>query len=113
MKKIDKPWGYEELIEINSSYMFKRLKMKKGHRCSLQYHKKKKETIFVISGKLRVYMGSREDALESKIFKPGDTVTIPPGLIHRMEGIEDTIYLESSTPEIDDVIRIIDDYKRI
>ena len=84
-----------------------------GHRCSLQYLKIKKDTIFVISGKLRVYMGSREDSLVSKIFNPGYTVTIPPGLIHRMEGIEDTIYLESSTPEIDDVIRIIDDYKRI
>ena len=40
-KKIIKPWGYELLIEKNKKYMFKKLFMKKGHRCSLQYHKKK------------------------------------------------------------------------
>ena len=41
-KLIIKPWGSEELIEINNKYMFKKLTMKKGHQCSLQFHKKKK-----------------------------------------------------------------------
>jgi hypothetical protein len=30
-----------------------------------------------------------------------------------MEGVEDSTYLEASTPEMDDVVRIEDDYKRI
>ncbi len=29
-----------------------------------------------------------------------------------MEAIEDSIYLEASTPENDDVVRLQDDYKR-
>ena len=33
---IKKPWGHEELLEKNNKYMFKKLYMKKGHRCSLQ-----------------------------------------------------------------------------
>ena len=30
-KRIDKPWGYEELIELNESYAVKFLFMKKGN----------------------------------------------------------------------------------
>ena len=33
-------------------------------------------------------------------------------MVHRMEGEEDSVYLEASTPEIDDVIRLVDDYNR-
>ena len=36
MKIIEKPWGKEEVIEINEKYMMKKLTMWKGHRCSLQ-----------------------------------------------------------------------------
>ena len=57
-KKIIKPWGYELLIEKNKKYMFKMLFMKKGKRCSLQFHNKKKETIFVLSGKLNIIAGN-------------------------------------------------------
>ena len=40
---IKKPWGHEELLEKNNKYMFKKLYMKKGHRCSLQYIEKKQK----------------------------------------------------------------------
>ena len=50
---IKKPWGYEEVIEINKKFMFKKLFMKKDHQCSLQYHNKK-ESVYVLSGKLQV-----------------------------------------------------------
>lgn len=113
MKKIiNKPWGREEVIEINDFYMVKKLTMLKGHRCSLQYHKKKTETIFVLSGQLKIYIGDSHNELSSKIFGPNEFITIDKGVMHRMEGIEESIYIESSTPEIDDVIRVSDDYKR-
>ena len=48
MELIEKPWGKEEILQINSKYMVKRLTMHKGHRCSLQYHLEKIETIFLI-----------------------------------------------------------------
>jgi mannose-6-phosphate isomerase len=109
---IVKPWGREEIIETNDKYMLKRLTMWAGHRCSLQYHNKKTETIYVISGAIKVILGASQDALEEKIYSVGDTLTIPAGLIHRMEGVEDAVYLEASTPEMDDVVRLVDDYQR-
>ncbi len=112
MKVIDKPWGKEELLEINDHYMVKKLTMWKGHRCSLQYHKQKKETIYVLSGQLKIYSGSSENELTVKIYGPNETITLLPGTIHRMEGLEDCVYLEASTPQNDDVVRIQDDYNR-
>ena len=112
MKIIEKPWGKEEVIELNDRYMMKKLTMWKGHRCSLQYHKIKRETIYVLSGLLRIYYGPTQEALESRVFGPEETITLIPGDVHRMEAVEDSVYLEASTPEMDDVVRLADDYKR-
>jgi hypothetical protein len=49
---------------------------------------------------------------EGKIYTEGESITISPGVVHRMEGVEDSIYLEASTPEMDDVVRLVDDYER-
>ena len=86
--------------------------MWKNHRCSLQYHNIKKETIYILTGLLRIYTGVTKDALSERIYGPNETVTLEPGLVHRMEGIEDCVYLEASTPEMDDVVRVSDDYDR-
>ena len=112
MKTIIKPWGKEELIELNGRYVLKKLFMNKGHRCSLQYHKKKHETIYVLQGKLKIYSGVKIDKLSEKIYLANETISLEPGIIHRMEAVEDSIYLEASTPELDDVVRISDDYAR-
>ena len=109
---IQKPWGSEELIEINERYMLKKLTMFKNHRCSLQYHVHKKETIYVLSGQLRIYVGPSEYELTDKIYGPNESISLDPGVVHRMEGVEDSIYLEASTPEMDDVVRLSDDYNR-
>jgi quercetin dioxygenase-like cupin family protein len=113
MKIIEKPWGQEEVVEINDRYMMKKLTMWKGHRCSLQYHNLKCETIYVLSGQLGIYSGSSQEKLSFRVFSPGETITITPGTIHRMEAVEDSVYLEASTPEMDDVVRLVDDYQRV
>ena len=112
MKIIEKPWGKEEVIEINEHYMVKKLTMWKGHRCSLQYHNQKKETIYVLSDQLKIHSGPSENELTVKIYGPNDTITLLPRTIHRMEGVEDCVYLEASTPQMEDVVRIQDDYNR-
>jgi len=112
MQVIEKPWGREEVIEINERYMMKKLTMWAGHRCSLQYHNVKRETIYVLSGRLRIYSGPAQDKLDSRVYEPGETITLAPGVVHRMEAVQDSIYLEASTPEMDDVVRLVDDYKR-
>lgn len=112
MRVIEKPWGKEELLEHNNRYMVKRLTMNKGHRCSLQKHEQKRETIYVLVGNLKIIMGSDVNNLKAAIFGPGQNITIEPGIIHRMEAAEDCVYLEASTPELEDVIRFSDDYQR-
>lgn len=112
MDLIEKPWGNELVIEINDRYMMKKLTMWAGHRCSLQYHNVKCETIYVLSGLLRIYSGPTQEQLSSKVYGPDETITLAPGVVHRMEAVEDSVYLEASTPEMDDVVRLVDDYKR-
>jgi len=109
---IKKPWGREELLEKNKKFMVKRLFMKKGHRCSLQYHNKKKETIFVLSGKLKVFFGKKKNDLKFIILKRNQSITLSPKTIHRMQGLSSCYYLEMSTPELKDVVRLSDDYSR-
>jgi mannose-6-phosphate isomerase len=109
----NKPWGYEELLEHNEHYVVKRLFMKEGHCCSLQYHKKKHETIYVLSGTLKVIYGDSEDNLHDYFLGAGDVVVIIPFKVHRMCGETDCLYLESSTAQLDDVVRLQDDYGRV
>lgn len=109
MRRIIKPWGYEELVEHNDRYVVKRLFMKKGHRCSLQYHHKKIETVMILKGKLELFYRGR-----MRHMRPFDAVNIRPGEKHRMEALNgDCMYLECSTPELDDVVRLEDLYGRL
>ncbi len=110
--RFEKPWGYEELVDVNSAYVVKKLFMKAGHSCSTQYHVCKRETILVFSGQLRIFIGPAMDALESRIYGPGETVTIQPYTVHKMEGVEDAVYYETSTNELWDVVRLQDAYGR-
>jgi len=111
--KVEKPWGYEELVEINDKYVVKKLFMKQGHKCSTQYHELKKETIVVLTGVLNISIGPSLETLETKPYHPGDTVTIAPYTVHRMEAAEDCLYLETSTNELWDVVRLQDSYGRV
>lgn len=105
---IEKPWGQEELLETNPAYTVKRLLMRKGCQCSYQYHEYKRETVYGISGVLTI-KGEQGD----RLLKPGEWYTIPPHEKHRMYAAEgDCVYLECSTSELDDVVRIHDDYGR-
>ncbi len=110
---IEKPWGKEELLEKNEKYVVKRLTMNSGHACSLQYHEKKQETVYLLSGKLKIFLGDEKENLLEKVMLPQDFLTLRPFKIHRMEALETSIYLEASTPELEDVVRLEDRYKRV
>ena len=45
--------------------------------------------------------------------KQGDAFRITPGKVHYMEAITDCDFLEASTPELDDVVRLEDRYGRV
>jgi quercetin dioxygenase-like cupin family protein len=43
---------------------------------------------------------------------PGAAFRFRPGTVHRVRALEDTTILEVSTPELDDIVRLEDEYGR-
>ena len=111
-KKSDKPWGYEVLWAQTDDYVAKIMQIRAGNRMSLQYHEKKEETLYVMSGILIVWQSEDDEKWVS--LKPGDIYHVKPGQIHRFgaDATGDTMLVEVSTNYLDDVIRLKDDYKR-
>jgi len=104
---VDKPWGREEWLVVGERIVMKKLVVSSGHRLSLQYHEQKEEAWLLLSGRARVRYAEAEEELGS-----GAVVHVPPGTVHRIEAVEDVVFLEVSTPELDDVVRIDDDFGR-
>jgi len=111
MKRTDKPWGYELLFAKTGAYAGKVLFIKSPHRLSLQYHRVKEEDFLLWSGKM-LFTYEENGQLRKKELSPGDNFHIPPGMKHRMRAIEDCTVFEVSTPHLEDVVRIEDDYGR-
>lgn len=111
-KHIVKPWGYEIIFAHTPQYVGKILFVKGGHKLSLQYHEIKDETIYLKSGKVTLEL--HKDHLINMIeMQPGVSIHVPPNTIHRIIAEEDSEVLEASTPELDDVVRLEDDYGRV
>lgn len=102
-----KPWGEEIWFAHTDKYAGKILKIKKGHRYSLQYHEKKQETQYILKGKIKFTYNKKEITLN-----PGDKIDIPPYTVHRAEALKDSEIFEVSTPDLDDVVKVEDDYGR-
>jgi mannose-6-phosphate isomerase len=110
--RVEKPWGYEIWYAHTDRYAGKILHVEKGHRLSLQYHERKEESCYLLSGRLLLIQGDTETNLTEQIIEPGACWHNPIGLIHTIEALEDTDVLEVSTPELDDVVRLSDSYGR-
>ena len=110
--KIEKPWGHEILWAKSDRYVGKIISIHRGASLSLQYHRLKDETIYVLKGVLLFQSGPSEERLLEERLTPGQARHIPAGLVHRMSAEEDCELLEASTTELDDVVRIRDDYGR-
>ncbi len=109
--RVDKPWGYELVWARTDRYVGKILHVKAGHVLSLQYHNRKDETMHVLSGEL-ILRTRPGDTLVERPFRAGESVHIPPTLVHQIEAVVDTDVLEASTPELDDLVRLQDRYGR-
>ena len=123
-KRIEKPWGYEEIWgNVPGKYLGKTLHINMKNRLSLQYHEKKEETIYVLRGILTLIIEKREvfdnrmpnEKLTKIKYKlgPGEYYHIEPGVVHRFcaEG-GDVVIAEVSTHFPNDVVRLEDDYNR-
>ena len=113
VKRVEKPWGYEIIWAHTDRYVGKVLHITAGHALSVQYHERKDETVYLLSGELKYWVKLVGDAdLRDVRLKVGDAFRITPGTIHYMEAVTDCDVLEASTPELDDVVRIKDRYGR-
>tara|TARA_R110002020_G_scaffold33769_1_gene102628 strand:+ start:14264 stop:14662 length:399 start_codon:yes stop_codon:yes gene_type:complete len=113
---VQKPWGHEELWAQANRYVGKILFIKKGHRLSRQYHIVKEETIMVLDGTLVLEAGPYDKGGEvvRHTLEPGEAFHVAPGTIHRFCAEKtDVRIVEVSTPEVQDVVRLEDDYRRI
>lgn len=110
--RVDKPWGHELIWARTDRYVGKILHLNAGHSLSCQYHNRKDETLHVLRGELLLRTGT-PDALAERTLRPGESVHIPPGVVHELEAIVDTDVLEASTPELDDLVRLRDRYGRV
>ena len=111
VSKVDKPWGYELRFVRTDRYAGKVLFITAGSQLSLQYHDNKDEAFYVQSGTLELVLGKGEEQTVVRM-EPGSSRHITPGTIHRFRAVTDTLLFEVSTPELEDVVRIEDDYGR-
>lgn len=101
---VGKVWGYEEWIKVTDDYAMKRLHIDEGKSISLQYHKLKEETWYILKGEGRVEF----DDHEPFIMKAGDRLHIPPKHTHRITALSEggVDILEASSPLLYDVVRL-------
>ena len=134
IKKVTKHWGYELWIADGSvtPYASKRILFKAGNRTSLQVHEYKIETNYVLTG-IGTLHRSREPLDIAKFLEQGMTskqveayeytferielkegvvFNVQPGYVHRVMATTDLEFMETSTTELDDVIRLQDDQGR-
>jgi mannose-6-phosphate isomerase len=112
-RRVGKPWGWELIWAHTEAYVGKILFVRQGQSLSLQYHVQKDESWYVESGRAQVELGNTGDAvLDEAVIMPGDAFRFRPGTVHRVRALEDTTILEVSTPQLDDVVRLEDQYGR-
>ncbi len=112
-RRVDKPWGHELVWAENDLYVGKILHVKEGEALSLQLHRQKDETMHVLSGRVRLWVGPSADTLEETVLEEGEGVRLTPGTVHRVEALADSDILEASTPHLQDLVRLEDRYGRM
>jgi mannose-6-phosphate isomerase len=112
-KRVEKPWGYELIWALTDQYAGKLLSINAGHRLSLQFHRQKDESWYLLEGRAELeFAGAGQKTTASEVVTPGAAFRIKPGTVHRIRALEDTLVLEVSTPHLDDVVRLEDEYGR-
>jgi mannose-6-phosphate isomerase-like protein (cupin superfamily) len=111
-RRVDKPWGSEFIWALTDRYCAKIITIDTGRRLSLQYHVRKDEWVLVLEGRLRLHLEEEDGQLVGHELGPGEGLHVPVGQKHRFEAIEAVRLVEVSSPEIDDVVRLEDDYGR-
>jgi mannose-1-phosphate guanylyltransferase/mannose-6-phosphate isomerase len=112
-RKVYRPWGWYDSIEVGFHFQVKRLHVNPGAKLSLQMHYKRAEHWVVVSGTATAING--EDVLT---LTEGDSTYIPIGTTHGLENKTneqlEIIEVQSGTYlGEDDIVRFEDIYGRI
>ena len=110
--KIERPWGYFQILMESSSTKLKLIKVMPRQKLSLQKHKFRSERWHVIKGRAKVVRDNEKFTLEL-----GDTIDIEKSQTHSLENVEDDPLeiVEIQTGEYlgeDDIVRLEDIYGR-
>ncbi len=112
-KRVEKPWGYELIWALTNLYCGKLLVVRAGHELSLQFHREKDESWYVLEGRAEIELAAAgQKATSTEVVTPGAAFRFTPGTVHRIRALEDTTILEASTPQLDDIVRLEDSYGR-
>ena len=111
-RKVFRPWGYYDSLDVGDGFQAKRICVKPGEKISLQKHKHRSEHWVVVSGTAKITCGDKIYNLEKN-----QSTYIPKGEVHRLEnqGAVDLEIIEVQTGDYlgeDDIIRLEDDYQR-
>jgi mannose-6-phosphate isomerase len=121
--RVSKPWGHELWINgEHPCYAFKQILVKAGSKTSLQYHKFKQETNVLFQGAAKLHYKSNSSVANDQVrtmdlatlqIGPVSTVHVTPLTLHRLEAVTDILLYETSTPHLNDVVRVKDDTNRL
>ena len=111
-RKVLRPWGYYDSIDVDDGFQVKRILVNPGAKLSLQKHQHRAEHWVVVKGIATITRG--DDVF---VLKENQSTYIPKGEVHRLENTEeiDLEIIEIQTGDYlgeDDIIRLEDDYQR-
>ena len=111
-KRVYRPWGYYEGLDMAERFQVKRIMVKPGSKLSLQMHHHRAEHWVVVAGTAKVTRGD-----ETLLLSENQSTYIPLGARHRLENVGKVplhmIEVQSgSYLGEDDIVRFEDDYKR-
>ncbi len=107
-------WGKETLLVlVPGEFSLKKLFVKAGSKGGLQYHHKKNECGYLVSGQMIIRYDEGNGILSEKIINAGDSFHFPPGAVHQEEAVTDCVIIEASTPHFNDRVRMEEQYGMI
>lgn len=126
-RRVEKPWGHEEILVETELYRLKVLVIRAGEETSLQFHRRKHESLYVDGGTIDLVIGvggvvhadngeswpSLDVGTETRRLAKGAVVVIPPGKIHQFRaanGQGARLIEVSNAVGDDDIERLSDRY---
>ncbi|HET7847655.1 MAG TPA: mannose-1-phosphate guanylyltransferase/mannose-6-phosphate isomerase [Pseudolabrys sp.] len=111
-RRVHRPWGYYESIDMGERFQVKRIVVVPGGKLSLQKHQHRAEHWVVVRGTAEVTIGE-----ERREVHENESVYIPIGSVHRLanQGKIPLELIEVQTGSYlgeDDIVRLDDIYKR-